>query len=1063
MKPIKILVSIVAILLCISIATPANAAALTSIQIQAILSLLSSFGADATTINNVNAALTGQTTVPTPIPPTPTPIPLPPSDDETSGSGIVYSCPTLTRTLSRGDTDIKTNGEVSALQGFLSGYFNVNENIVVGFYGPKTVQYVKQFQKKNGLEQVGYVCKQTRAAIARACGGVTTPPSGTPAIKVDVDGSYFLNIVYSNLPLSKITLVSVTTGREFDADNNVSGRSVVNAADYHNKAGDSYYFKVTAQATGLEVARSNTFYIGSEKPGLSCAILPSKSTYTLGETIVFNWTSTNATYAGFVIDTSGKDYLKVPTDKLPASGSQQVTANVLGNPSVTLAVYGKNNTTARCIATVNVTDTSSVIFSASPTSGAAPLLVTFKVTGNYINYSDAIIDFGDGESRELPYFMVAHHDYSSPLKAPHTYTSSGTYTATLIGRNTCFLSGQTTNCPTTPNTILGTVTITVGGTQSGTFSATPQSGPSPLTVNFSAPASLGGSSLDYGDGQGIGCTTVASESGGCNFSGSHTYTSAGTYTAKLMAGAKTIGTVTITVGVNRAGGITVTAPNGGEKWEIGQLNTITWAPYGYNPDVNPVSDVKAYLMKKVRYGTDDQYINVGEIVPGGKASIHWEGKILPPGATGAKYADPGEYYIDVHNIKTKVVDMSDAPFILLPRGVDIKVNGSDGPVTLADNQKVTVSIKTGADFANCTLHGMRVNPGGITPVISLGQAVAGGSSTSEGYAYAPPFVGDSPNAVAIHIICTKSDESMRTDIVEVNVLGGVASLRVVSPNGGEKIPLGQPYKIAWRQSGLSKVSIALYSFDQWKEWIVKDLSLDKDALDTYSYVWTPSPTDINSISKKIYITGQKADGTGYVDDKSDAPFGFTSSTSGTLGTYQFFLSSGANGTTKNISQADALANCKLNANNNPTQTIRCTWNGIEIYNNTLLPLPVTPFSGSPTSGVAPLTVSFNLSKAICDGSVGWKINYGDGATENLGGCSLIDTPNPVFNPHPHTYKTAGTYTAKLVRSSGAAPTGTVKISVQAATTTLGTLSASLDPSSPAYNIVAAGSRDGLAA
>jgi len=46
------------------VAAPANAA-LTEAQIQSILSLLSSFGADQTTINNVNASLRGQPTTPT--------------------------------------------------------------------------------------------------------------------------------------------------------------------------------------------------------------------------------------------------------------------------------------------------------------------------------------------------------------------------------------------------------------------------------------------------------------------------------------------------------------------------------------------------------------------------------------------------------------------------------------------------------------------------------------------------------------------------------------------------------------------------------------------------------------------------------------------------------------------------------------------------------------------------------------------------------------------------------------------------------------------------------------
>jgi len=354
-------------------------------------------------------------------------------------------------------------------------------------------------------------------------------PTGTPEIKADVDGSYLLNIVYNNLPLSKITLVSVTTGKEFDVDDNVSGSGVVKEADFHNKANDAYYLKVVAHSTGREVARSNTFYIGSEKPGLSCSIWPSKSTYVLGETITFNWSSTNATYAAFVPATFDKDNLSMPGDKLPASGSQQITAHVLGNPSITLAVYGADNTSARCTASVNVIQSS-------------------------------------------------------------------------------------------------------------------------------------------------------------------------------------------------AQSITVTAPNGGES---------------------------------------------------------------------------------------------------------IAVN----------------------------------------------------------------------------------------DITQV--------------------------KIAWRMDGISTpISIALYKNDQQLFWIEKNVYLDKSPDGTYSYVWAPNAkgpalpaldSGVNS-GFKIHITGQKADGTGYVDDKSDAPFGFIS-TQSSFGTYQGYMNGNLFITTKEISQTDALTNCILNAQNNPDATTRCTWNGIEIYNN----------------------------------------------------------------------------------------------------------------------------------
>src|SRR3989344_6070808 len=88
--------------------------------------------------------------------------------------------------------------------------------------------------------------------------------------------------------------------------------------------------------------------------------------------------------------------------------------------------------------------------------------------------------------------------------------------------------------------------LSCGGAVPATFSATPSSGPAPLTVRF---ASGVGNTIDFGDGTSelfyyclaIGCPTQG-------FNIEHTYSSAGTYTARaLYAQNQTVGTTTITV------------------------------------------------------------------------------------------------------------------------------------------------------------------------------------------------------------------------------------------------------------------------------------------------------------------------------------------------------------------------------------------------------------------------------------------------------------------------------------------------------------------------------------
>jgi peptidoglycan hydrolase-like protein with peptidoglycan-binding domain len=97
----------------------------------------------------------------------------------------------------------------------------------------------------------------------------------------------------------------------------------------------------------------------------TCTLTTDKQSYTLGETIVFSWRSTNATYAAWQPDTSGKDSLNLPGDKLEANGSGHIVATVIGNPSATLNVYGRTNAGGSCTATVNVRQAASATISLS--------------------------------------------------------------------------------------------------------------------------------------------------------------------------------------------------------------------------------------------------------------------------------------------------------------------------------------------------------------------------------------------------------------------------------------------------------------------------------------------------------------------------------------------------------------------------------------------------------------------------------------------------------------------------------------------------------------------------
>jgi hypothetical protein len=387
--------------------------------------------------------------------------------------------------------------------------------------------------------------------------------------------------------------------------------------------------------------------------------------------------------------------------------------------------------------------------------------------------------------------------------------------------------------------------------------------------------------------------------------------------------------------------ITVTSPNGGEQWEMGQMNTVTWTPYSYNPDVNPSYAVTAYLERKERKG----YTTFGKVEESGKASIHWVTGELDSATKGGSFVEPGEgYYIRVVNNVTGASDRSDKPFTILPKSVDLKVNGSDGPVSVPAGTAMTVSW-TSQGMDTCTIYGADQSPfGGEAQVVPVGE-----NGTMTLYA---PLANE-----GISVYCSDQVDGVIAKQVNDWVTIDNTHLQILNPNGSEIVKVGEPFDVKWSQSGIATLSIALYKNDKWYKWLQKDqiskeFSGYKDGF--YHYTWVPSSADVstadlNQSIYKIYITGQKLDGTDYLDDKSDATFIFS---------------------------APSL------------------------------------MSASPLTGVAPLGVTFNLSSGICTGN--WfRIVYGDGIIEDLGGCSLIDTPNPTIPPHYHTYSAVGTYTAKL--------------------------------------------------
>jgi PKD repeat protein len=161
------------------------------------------------------------------------------------------------------------------------------------------------------------------------------------------------------------------------------------------------------------------------------------------------------------------------------------------------AVAGDKYTFAATATTIPVP-----IFSASPTSGSAPLSVTFTdaSTGSPASWSWI---FGDGNT--------------STLENPtNTYVNNGTYSVTLTEKNS--VGSNTTTM--TDYIVVGAVEPVAG------FTANPISGTAPLMIQFTDSSTNTPTSWtwDFGDG---GTSSAQNPV--------HTYSTAGTYTVTLIA------------------------------------------------------------------------------------------------------------------------------------------------------------------------------------------------------------------------------------------------------------------------------------------------------------------------------------------------------------------------------------------------------------------------------------------------------------------------------------------------------------------------------------------------
>jgi peptidoglycan hydrolase-like protein with peptidoglycan-binding domain len=101
----------------------------------------------------------------------------------------ISACVPITYNLALGSTDIKTGGQVTALQKLLiyRGYLFTQSGKATGYYGPTTAAAVKRFQKDQKISPVGFVGPATRTKINTLCLTIapTSNSCGSPGAMFD--------------------------------------------------------------------------------------------------------------------------------------------------------------------------------------------------------------------------------------------------------------------------------------------------------------------------------------------------------------------------------------------------------------------------------------------------------------------------------------------------------------------------------------------------------------------------------------------------------------------------------------------------------------------------------------------------------------------------------------------------------------------------------------------------------------------------------------------------------------------------------------------------------------
>jgi hypothetical protein len=284
------------------------------------------------------------------------------------------------------------------------------------------------------------------------------------------------------------------------------------------------------------------------------------------------------------------------------------------------------------------------------------------------------------------------------------------------------------------------------------------------------------------------------------------------------------------------GSLTITSPNGGEIWIVGESRDITWTRVG------------SIANAKLEYSTDGgtNYPNViVASTPAADLSYAW----TVPDAIGTSLRVK---ITDVDD--TAVTDASDANFEI--KGSLTLTSPNGGEVWVVGESRDITWTKTGS-IVNVMLE---YSTNGFADELETVVITSSTDATTGSYAWT---VADAITTT-LKVRITNTVDSVVTDMSDANFeIKG--SLTLTAPNGGETWIVGSSYNITWTRTG-SIANVQLdYSTDGGLSYL-NSIVLSTDAA-TGSYAWT-IPDEIGT-ALRVKITNVD-DST--VSDTSDANF-----------------------------------------------------------------------------------------------------------------------------------------------------------------------------------------------